>query len=647
VNKHGDKYLCGFLVSNKELSLEDIKSHLSSRIPEYMLPSSLIQVKEFPTTDNGKIDHEKLFDLESIQCERDDSFEEPHNNIEQQLVQIWKSILKHDEISIHDNFFVLGGNSIKVIQLLSKIEQLNFHLDIEDIFDYPTISQLSTIIGIKSVFVRKENSNIDIDNDSLAEKFFNKDQLKELKNKFDLEDIYPLSPMQEGILFQSLKEEGVPLYLLEYSYLIEGNIEIDFFEKSFNDLINRYDILRSNFLHNYYDRMFQVVLKERKVEFLYVEISSSDDLLDIINQYKTKNRQRGFDLANDVLMRAAIFKIEDSKYQFIWSFHHILMDGWCLGKIFEEFSIMYMGYVNKQPQKLLPVAQYKNYIAWLENQNRELSSKFWEAYLKDFLQPTSIPRESETHSIERNKTIEVISLKLDKQVVKSLNKLFTPLSITISSVIHSLWGILLSFYNDTNDVVFGTVVLGRPPELKNVDSIIGLFINTIPIRINFNKNESIKQIVKKVQEKNNECQKHHYYPLYKIQSESTLKQNLFDHMLSYANFNSYDTFNEDITLYSKNDALNYKLTLQESYGQTEFGLVVRVSNNNEDIYINIEYDSSLYSRINIEAIGNNITEMAELACQNPDISLNEISLTHNLKRYKPLLVQNDLAEFNF
>ncbi|MCU0286176.1 MAG: amino acid adenylation domain-containing protein, partial [Acidobacteria bacterium] len=322
-----------------------------------------------------------------------------------------------------------------------------------------------------------------------------------------LEDIYTLTPMQEGMLFHALIDEKSYSYFEQTSYRLEGELDIPLVEKSLNELFKRHDILRTAFVYKDCERRVQVVLKDRSVDFYYEDIShipDRDEMENFVQAFKAKDKDRSFDLSKGTLMRVSILKLGNQEYEFTWSFHHILMDGWCVGIINSEFFEIYNSYLENRPYRLPGLKAYRTYVQWLEKQDTEKSAQYWQTYLDSYEEQAGIPRtmvkKKQADEAAPGYKNEQIVLAIDVEKTAALDKLAAANHVTLNVLTQTMWGILLGKYISKEDVVFGAVVSGRPFQLEGVESILGLFINTIPVRIRFEDIMEFPALLQKIQE---------------------------------------------------------------------------------------------------------------------------------------------------
>ncbi|WEA01639.1 amino acid adenylation domain-containing protein [Mucilaginibacter sp. SJ] len=351
-----------------------------------------------------------------------------------------------------------------------------------------------------------------------------------------IKDIYPLSPMQEGMLFHFLL--GANDYFEQISYLLIGDLNINLIEKCFQTLVDRYDTFRTIFLHEGYEQPLQVVLKERKGAFTYMDIRDEAEKKGreiTIEKYRLLDREQRFKLTEEVPLRVGVYRTGNEEYEFIWSFHHILMDGWCISIITGELTRIYQACVEGKEVILPPVQPYSNYISWLEQRDKGASLSYWREYLSGYENLATIPKNRK--QLEQDDfVLGSEHLVLDDQITQSLKQIGRACGVTLNTILQTAWGILLSRYNNTNDVVFGSVVSGRPSELTGIENMVGLFINTVPVRISYEERDSVKDVLIRCQERAVEMEQHHYNPLSEVQSTSSLGAALLDHIMIYYNY---------------------------------------------------------------------------------------------------------------
>ncbi|MEW7293169.1 non-ribosomal peptide synthetase/type I polyketide synthase [Aquimarina sp. 2304DJ70-9] len=424
------------------------------------------------------------------------------------------------------------------------------------------------------------------------------DQLDTISESYDIQNIYPLSPMQEGMLFHYLMNPDSESYLGQMTFEIHGELDIEAVKESMDELIARHEVLRTVFLHEGYERPIQIVLKERKSNVQYRDLLSevsADSIIKEVDRCKENQSHNNFNLSKDLLMRLTVLRTDEEKYTLIWNYHHILMDGWCTATILSEFREMYSSRKKGLKVELPFVNSYYNYIEWLENRDRQISKSYWKNYLEGYHQPVSMPKTNLSSGKDEDYDLAIEHLKIEKSETSLLQQLTVEYGVTINTIIQCAWGMLLAKYNNVDEVVFGAVVSGRPTEIEGIESMIGLFINTIPVRIKYNDGEDLGDVLKQLQENALEKEQHQYHPLSEIQTYSTLGRELFDHIVIVEN---YPVLEDQGTSTDKTDFLvkNVEMFVQSNY---DLSLVVVP---NDEIEIKIEYNANVYDKTTVQNI---------------------------------------------
>jgi len=352
----------------------------------------------------------------------------------------------------------------------------------------------------------------------------------------NIKDIYSLTPLQEGMLYHWLADKQSTAYFEQVEFKLEGTIDMDILEESFNAVIRRYDVLRTIFIYEKVRDPVQVVLKERELKVQFLDISGKKgDRESIIKEFKEKDRAKGFNLSKDLLTRIALFKTAEAQYRLVWSSHHILMDGWCLGILFNDFAQVYGALRKGQSLKMESVFPYSRYIRWLEKQDRDEGLKYWKQYLAGIEESTLLPGYGAARRISRYRQ-EEYELEIDTPLTSGIDRMARETRVTPNTIFQVFWGLLLQRYNNSRDVVFGVVVSGRPPELEGVEQMVGLFANTIPVRIKTGDSIDFAQLLHQVYRDTSLSKSYEYLPLPEIQSNSPLKSRLVDHLFAFENF---------------------------------------------------------------------------------------------------------------
>ncbi|TAH83192.1 amino acid adenylation domain-containing protein [Bacillus subtilis] len=449
----------------------------------------------------------------------------------------------------------------------------------------------------------------------------------------EIQDIYPLSFMQEGMLFHSLYDEQSRAYFEQASFTIHGQLDLERFQKSMDAVFDRYDIFRTAFIYKNVAKPRQVVLKQRHCHVHVEDIShlNEKDKEHCTEAFKEQDKSKGFDLQTDVLMRISILKWAPDHYVCIWSHHHILMDGWCLGIVIKDFLHIYQALGKGQFPNLPPVQPYGTYIKWLMQQDREEAAEYWKKRLQHFEKASPLPKRTDQMS---DGTLQQITFTIPEKETSELQKIAAACGATLNTVFQALWGIMLQKFNRRDDAVFGSVISGRPSELKDVENMVGLFINTIPIRVQSDF-LSFSDLVSGMQKDMTEAEAYSYFPLYDIQAQSALKQELIDHIIVFENtptqqeieeLNQAGSFDFSVKDFEMEEVTNYRCSVKVIPGRT--------------LYVRIHFHTGAYQPNMMSEIKDYLQHMISDVISDPSLPVSKMTLLDEDKTRK-IVSQNN------
>ncbi len=461
----------------------------------------------------------------------------------------------------------------------------------------------------------------------------------------EIKDIYSLSAMQEGMLFHYLVNEQSTAYIEQMNLRINGSIDHELFGEAFNKIIQRHDVLRTLFLYKNMKKPRQVVLKQRtsSIRFENIFHLKKSEQEKYIKDFIIKDRETGFDLTSDVPMRFSILKLSETEYAITRSFHHIIMDGWCSEILQKEMLEIYYSLLSKAPLQLPAPVPYQHFIKWLESQDKDEGLNYWREYLIGFDTPSWIPHFKEAEEGQYRQLRHLF--RLNRELSEKLNSFSSKNGLTLNSIIQSVWGILLQHYNNSNDVLFGFVVSGRPVEIPNIEMMIGLCINTIPMRITNLRDASFLDLVKQVQHDRARSIKYEYVSLAEIQNSTSLKRNLLNHTMIFEN---YPIGTELKSLDGETD-LGFAVNGGglDIYEQTNYDLDVVVIPG-ELIDFRLQYNDFLYDAVMMVQIEESIRQILRQTVDNEAIRLNDIEIMSEAQKNRVLYqfnLENKISEY--
>jgi len=362
-----------------------------------------------------------------------------------------------------------------------------------------------------------------------------------LGGKRHIEDLYPLSPVQQGILFHTLYAPKSSVYFDQWSCTLHGNLNPAAFQQAWQQAIDWHPVLRTAFDWENLEQPLQVVHQQVKLpweqhDWRGLAPSEQQVQLEALLQ---RDRQRGFQLSQAPLMRLTLIQLAEDAHQFVWSHHHLLMDGWSTPLVLKEVLAVYAAY--RQNQTIYPERKrpYCDYIAWLEQQDLSQAEGFWRQTLKGLIRPTLLSSEPDLDSSSGNEEDHgEQNIKLSTAVTAKLQSLVRQQQLTLNTLMQGAWALLLNYLSGESDIVFGSTVSGRPPELIGSESMVGLFINTLPVRVQVSPQASLLSWLKQLQEQQIAARQYDYTPLVKIQGWSDLPRNLplFESIVVFQNY---------------------------------------------------------------------------------------------------------------
>ena len=361
-------------------------------------------------------------------------------------------------------------------------------------------------------------------------------------NNNNIEAIYPLSSLQEGMLFHHLLEPEARAYFVQMSCAFRGDFNVTAFKQAWSRVIERHAVLRTFFTWEQRPKPLQVVLNQMQLpwdqhDWRGLAPVEQEERFDSLLR---EERQRGFDLSAAPLLHLTLVQLADRRYRFLWSFHHMLLDGWSMPLLLKEIFRFYNAYRDGRELNVESPRPYRDYITWLRRQDSAKTEDFWRKTLKGFTAPTSlgVDRTNADPKDCNGDGYRELGVRLSETVTAELNALAKRSELTLNVLVQGAWSILLSRYSNEHDVVFGATSSGRPVDLTGVESMVGLFINTLPVRVQIARDDFLVPWLKKLQEQQLDMRQYEYTPLVEVQgwSEVPRGQSLFESLFIFENY---------------------------------------------------------------------------------------------------------------
>lgn len=599
-NINNNKTICSYVLSDEQIDIKKLKSILEKHLPSYMVPTFIMQLKEFPLNINGKVDI-KALPIPSI----DDIKREivnPRNDIDKIIVELLEELLNIKNISITDSFFDLGGDSLSAISFTNTIShKLNVTVTVGNIFNHPVIKDLSDYIA----------SLAKLDSRSIS---------KAAKKPY-----YPASNAQKRIYYASIMDDNSVLYNVSGGIILDKPLDIELLEKCFNKLIDRHEVLRTHFKVIEND-IVQII--DDKIDFnLKLEKANSDNLNDIYNNFI-----KPFDLSKAPLFRCKIAKLKNGQILLLLDMHHIISDGTSLTILLNELCTLYNG--ETLPEKHI---DYKDFTLWEKDQfNKEKFKKtrdFWVNQYKDEIPLLNMPTTYARPSVQSFEGANYY-INLNNDIFESINNLAKKLEITPYMLMLSVFYILISKYTSQNDIVIGTPIVGR--ELPELSNILGMFVNTLALKNNVDHALSFKDFSANIKNYCLSAFQNQTYPFDELVKELNLKRDtsrnpLFDIMFIYQN-NGYPEINFK--------GIKSKYFIPDSH-ISKFDLSLEIIPINDELSLRFEYCTKLFDEDFIKRFSLHYINILNAILENSNIKIADIDMLSEREKKQILCKFND------
>jgi amino acid adenylation domain-containing protein/non-ribosomal peptide synthase protein (TIGR01720 family) len=371
-------------------------------------------------------------------------------------------------------------------------------------------------------------------------------QIDTLTSKFNnIEDIYSLSPVQESMIFHHVYSPDSAVMVEQTIFSVKAKLDVEAFRKVWQTILNRHDSLRASFEWDDLGEPIQIIHNEINIPYEVFDWRNrgAHDSNHEVKRFLEDDRKKGFNLKEPPLMRISIIMLDDEDYRIIWTHHHLLLDGWCLNILLQEISALYENFTSNKTNLLEAVVPFKQYIEWLNKQDMLEAEKFWRENLKDFKNPIILNDYIANKATLKEDELAYgnVNLEMTDAVVEGLSNLAKKYKVTLNTLMHGAWAILLNRYSGEEDIVFGSTSSGRPVELENSEKIVGCIMNTMPIRIDVNQSEGLSSYFQDVQLRSAKTRRFDYTPLSIIRkcSEVSRESALYDLYESVIVFENY------------------------------------------------------------------------------------------------------------
>ncbi|WP_447971455.1 amino acid adenylation domain-containing protein [Nitrospira sp. M1] len=502
----GGSQLVAYVVGapGAKIDVQEVRQQLAQRLPDYMVPSAILRLDAFPLTPNGKVDRTALPDSDASD-EEATTYAGPSNSAEATLVKIWTEVLRREPIGIHDNFFELGGDSILTLQVIARAHRQGLKLTPKQLFEWPTVAQLAAAVPSSDEQIVVPPNGIPADSDSITPAMLplvtlTPDQIALIVQAVpggarNVQDIYPLAPLQEGLFFHHLLSPDNDPYVLSTLLGFDTRERMDGFLSALKAVIARHDILRTAIWWEGLTEPVQVVWREAPVLVEETHLGADEAVLAEQLCGDEGPRHYRFDIRQAPLLRVwSARNASNGQWQLQLFWHHLIGDHVTMALLTEEIQMIQQG----EQDRLQPPVPFRNFVA-TARQGRDVAGEeaFFTKMLGDVVVPTA---PFGLQSLQGDAwELEAVQQSVAVRLAQRVRQCARRLGVSAASLLHLAWAQVLARITGQADVVFGTVLLGRMHASGGVERMPGLFMNTLPVRVSVDE-QSVAQSVRKTHE---------------------------------------------------------------------------------------------------------------------------------------------------
>jgi amino acid adenylation domain-containing protein len=605
-DKAGEKRLIAYIISD-DTNHKDLRQYLKLFLPEYMVPETFVDLDSFPLTPHGKIDRKLLPEPKASSANNLD-FILPKNEIEQQLVNIWKEVLGKNSISVSDNFFEIGGYSLKATQILSRIaKDLQVKISLKTLFTSTTIESLAREIAAASPV--------------------SYNQIKAIAKQ----PYYDVSHGQKRLWIMNQIEKKSVSYNIPKAYIFNGPLNREILEKCFRTLVERHESLRTIFIT--VDGVPKQYIRDPDsciFNLEYMDISSAHENSKQAGNILKEEASKPFDLEKGPLIRAKLLQLNEEKFVFIFTMHHIISDAISKEILIKEITLLYDVYSKNKPNPLPPLRiQYKDYTSWeheqLSGKRLEIHRDFWLNQFSGNLPSLQLPLDYK-RSPKKTNNGKIVNFFLDKDLRTAIKSLCQEKEVTLFMMLLASLKVLLYRYTGQEDIIIGTPVSGR--NHGDLENQIGLYLNSLPLRTQFKGNDTFEELLLKITKNTFDAFEHQLYPFDKLIEDLNLNRDisrspLFDVVLV---FNS-DQENEE----QSDRKLDSVVVNNVDTGFRTSNVDIRFVffEKEEKIIGYIDYNPDLFKAETINTMAERLTEIFRVIAIAPDTIISAINVSGN------------------
>ncbi|MBU8900321.1 amino acid adenylation domain-containing protein [Corallococcus sp. M34] len=515
------------------VGLDALRAFARQTLPEHLVPSAWALLEKLPLTLNGKVDRKALPAPEGAR-DATRPYLAPRSDTELRVAAVWSALLGVERVGADDDFFALGGHSLLATRAAARLrEALGVELSLRDVFEAGTLSALAARLD---ALPRGSAQGARPGATAVLHSLSPEELARLTARAGAVEDVYPLSPLQHGLLFQELVSPGGESYFEQLSWTLTGPLEVGAMRRAWELLGARHAVLRTSFHWEGLEEPLQVVHPQAELPWREEDwrTLSEAERAARWEDFTREDRARGFALQRAPLSRVAVVRVGEQSWRWLWSFHHLVLDGWSFARVLRELLEAYAALTRGEVWTPAPVPPFRAYLAWLARRPATGDEEFWREQLAGFESPTPLPGASDARDDGVGERDEALS-DAESNALQEFSRRHR---VTPSTLVHGAWALLLARYGGGEDIAFGTTLAGRPPELAGAEESVGLFIQTVPVRTRLRPTEGLLPWLRELQSLLVALAQRGHVPLTRIQGWSEVPRGtpLFESLLVFENY---------------------------------------------------------------------------------------------------------------
>ena len=626
-DRHGDRRIAAYIIpeTGKTVRASELRQFLAETLPAYMLPSFFVPLSSFPLTANGKLDRKALPPPDRTAETIDGAPVAPRTPTEQAIAEVWREMLDQRQLSVRSNFFEVGGNSLMAARIIGRINKaLAVKLNIAQLFLSPTVEALAATI--------ERNRQLGDRHGTEA-----KSEIKAIPRKKE-SNVAPMSFGQERLWFLDQLQPNSAAYNIPMGLRLGGGLNVSVLQRCLNEVLRRHETLRTRF-KTVEGRPVQEIQTAASIEIALVDLTklSKPEREVEVKRLCVEEAQRPFELTRDLLLRATLYRLGEADYILLLNVHHIASDGWSMGLLIRELTVLYAAFVEGQPSPLpeLPV-QYADFAVWqrerLQGEVLEKQLGYWRKQLEGAPALLELPTDYPRPAVQSYRGA-VMHWELPKPLLATLRELSGHEGGTLFMTLLAGFQTLLHRYTGADDILVGSPIAGR--DWVEIEPLIGMFVNTLALRGDLSGNPSFRSFLGRTRLATLESYAHQDIPFERLVDELHPQRDLSRSPFFQVMFVSQDAPRETAAL------AGLEVTpMAIDSGTSKFDLTLFVRERGGVLHAAVEYNTDLFEAETIRRILGHYQTLLEGIVANPDQRLSDLPMLTSAERRQILVDWN-------